>query len=252
MLYLRNASVLTLSLAVFLSTYFDAHLEVSHETHTLFCDSLLQTVLPIRWKYSYHGQVIMPVLVPSRGVTNWGGKKQCENFPGWMYLAGTKSPRSFLVLTCWRYSQIPERSWERLEADPTPSCLCEHKRQGRGLPPYRKNGFLNPTSCGTVLHIHRGAAGRSAAHMNWTGLFSENKPTTPDHFLPLTASISDLLAEEKSVNSVPDYCGLMVIYFERTGIQNSCKQAGRKKKRRGRELSIWRLFVSVLELILFL
>lgn len=52
-------------------------------------------------------------------------------------------------------SQIAEHSWDRLEADPAPSPLCKHKRQGRGLPPRRKNGFLKATSCGTALHIQR-------------------------------------------------------------------------------------------------
>lgn len=53
-------------------------------------------------------------------------------------------------------SQIAEHSWDRLEADPAPSPFCKHKRQGRGLPPGKKNGFLKATSCGTVLRIQRG------------------------------------------------------------------------------------------------
>lgn len=69
---------------------------------------------------------------------------------------------------------------ERREADPASSCLCEHKRQGRGLPPQRKNGFLNPTSCGTVQHIHRGAEAPQARQpLAWPELaVSQRKQTS--------------------------------------------------------------------------
>lgn len=84
-----------------------------------------------------------------------------------------KSQRSLLVLISWRYSQIPEHSWETSNADPTPSCLCEHKRQGRGLPPLRKNGFPKLIS-GVQRCTFTEEAGRVEVSMNRIGPFSKN------------------------------------------------------------------------------
>lgn len=74
----------------------------------------------------------------------------------------------FRLVRCPRVFQTAEPSWG---GDPAPSCLCELKRQRkRGLPLWRKNGFLQATSCVTLPHIHRATA---RAFFKWTEPFSQ-------------------------------------------------------------------------------
>lgn len=97
----------------------------------------------------------------------------------------------------------------------------------KGKEEVRKNGFLNPTSCGTELHIQSWRTQGSAHKLNAL-LLRENKCLIKDilfcihhlwPFLSLSDSMPDLLAEKQLL----DYC--------HPGIQNlcSCKQTEKRK-----------------------
>lgn len=58
----------------------------------------------------------------------------------------------WLMQTHTLTSQTAECSWDRLEPESASSRLCEHKHWGWGLHLQKKDGFLNPASCGTELH----------------------------------------------------------------------------------------------------
>lgn len=141
----------------------------------------------------------------------------------------------------------------------------------KGKEKARKNDFLNPTSCGTVLHIHRGATGRSEVSrtlhlLTWTELaLSLRKQTSWQsgcrslfhialcfhHFWPffaLTNSVPDLLAEKKY-----KLCSRLYADFVSSAQASKTDGAANKRKKcRCKELSICCLCVLVLGLILFL
>lgn len=96
-----------------------------------------------------------------------------------------QSQRSDIVLTCWHYSQILEHSWEGREPDPASSCLCEHKRKGKGLPLCRKNGFLNHISGGKAPNIHSWATGRVNVHIKSAGSFPKTSHRVNPGSFPL-------------------------------------------------------------------
>lgn len=163
--------------------------------------------------------------------SNTPGKTRnlCENIPGWHWgqRGHSLSSRADVIP---RYQSTLER-----DARSTQPLLVFVSIKGKEEA--RKNGFLNPTSCGTVLLIQRGATGRAEVpktHMDSTGSFSGknkrlNKVLVAFSSLPSLSFLTSLLlsltycqscSQRKSANFDLDKC---------TGTQNWCRWKLRKE-----------------------